>query len=267
MKEILMMSLTTSCIVGVVWFFIKQAIWTRYLLPLVCHKSKPIITFNDGTGVMSITADTSFNAEEEIKKQIDKERNLMPEAHIQNPYDNPWVMFQQSPENYRIYNYQRDLYLKYKERQIRNLVTEEFERVSLVPIRLVVKNKGKTPTGKCNIEINFSNDTVVFGSNSFVECVDCIMNKPMLAKGHSFPCLNWGKAEYKYRKLDKALHIESPIRLTMDCLNQCITNNDTIPIFYVDSRMISKLNIYWKIVDPLHQNPMTGELTLNINRD
>ena len=65
------------------------------------------------------------------------------------------------------------------------------------------------------------------------------MNKPVFAKGHSFPCVNLGTTEYKYKKLDKELHVKSPIMLTMDNLNQYITNSDTIPVFYVDSRITS----------------------------
>ena len=265
MKDCLMLFFTSSCIVGVIWYFIKQSIWARYISPVVSRKSKPIITFDNGTNVMAVSINTSFDIEDEVKKQLNKETQLLPEAHIQNPYNNPWVLLTQLPENYRIYNSQRGLYLKYKERQIRNLVSEEYDRKSLIPIRLVIKNNGKIPTGKCNIEINFSNDVVVFDNNSFVECIDGVMNKPVLAKGHSFPCLNLGSTEYRYKKLDKAKHVESPIRLTMDCLNQCMTNNDTIPIFYVDTHMKSRMNIYWKIVEPSHQNPIEGELVLNIN--
>ena len=64
----------------------------------------------------------------------------------------------------------------------------------------------------------------------------------------------------------RGAYFYNSIRFTMDSLNQYITNSDTILIFYVDSRMTSKLNIYWKIVEPTHQNPITGELVLNINR-
>lgn len=55
--------------------------------------------------------------------------------------------------------------------------------------------------------------------------------------------------------------------LTMDNLNQYMTNSDTIPVFYIDSRIASKLTIFWKIVEPAHPKPITGELTLNINRN
>ena len=216
---------------------------------------------------MSVSISTSFDIEDEVKKRLNKETQLLPEAHLQNPYDNPLVQLSQSPENYRIYNSQRGLYLKNKEQQIINTVIEEFERKSLVPVKFVIKNKGKIPTGKCNIEINFSNDTVVFDNNSFVACIDSVMNKPVLAKGHSFPCLNLGTTEYKYKKLDKELHVKSPILLTMDNLNQYITNSDTIPVFYIDSRITSKLTISWKIVEPAHPKPIIGELTLNINRN
>ena len=187
-----------SSIVGVIGFFVKQSIWTRYISPIVSRKSKPIITFDNGTDVMSVSISTSFNLEDEVKKkQLNKETQLLPEAHLQNSYDNPLVQLSQSSENYRIYNSQRGLYLKNKEQQIGNTVIEEFERKSLVPVKFVIKNKGKIPTGKCNIEINFSNDTVVFDNNSFVACIDRVMNKPVLAKGHSFPCLNLGTTEYK----------------------------------------------------------------------
>lgn len=259
--------LSISSIVGVIWFFVNQSIWTRYISPIVSRKSKPIITFDNGTDVMSVSISTSFDIEDEVKKRLNKEAQLLPEAHLQNPYDNPLVQLSQSPENYRIYNSQRGLYLKNKEQQIINTVIEEFERKSLVPVKFVINDKGKIPTGKCNIEINFSNDTVVFDNNSFVACIDCVMNKPVLAKGHSFPCLNLGTTEYKYKKLDKELHVMSPILLTMDNLNQYITNSYIIPVFYIDSRITSKLTISWKIVEPAHPKPIIGELTLNINRN
>mgnify|MGYP005752314809 CR=1 FL=1 len=259
--------LAISSIVGVIWFFVNQSIWTRYISPIVSRKSKPIITFDNGTDVMSVSISTYLDIEEEVKKQLNKETQLLPEAHIQNPYDNPWVLLSQSPENYRIYNSQRGLYLKNKEQQIRNTVIEEFESKSLVPVKFVIKNKGKIPTGKCDIEINFSDDTVVFDKNSFVECIDCVMNKPMLAKGHSFLCLNLGTTEYKYKKFNEELYVKSPITLTMDNLNQYMTNRDTIPVFYIDSRITSKLTISWKIVEPAHPKPIIGELTLNINRN
>lgn len=259
--------LSISSIVGVIWFFVNQSIWTRYISPIVSRKSKPIITFDNGTDVMSVSISTSFDIEDEVKKRLNKEAQLLPEAHLQNPYDNPLVQLSQSPENYRIYNSQRGLYLKNKEQQIINTVIEEFERKSLVPVKFVINDKGKIPTGKCNIEINFSNDTVVFDNNSFVACIDCVMNKPVLAKGHSFPCLNLGTTEYKYKKLDKELHVMSPILLTMDNLNQYITNSYIIPVFYIDSRITSKLTISWKIVEPAHPKPIIEELTLNINRN
>ena len=55
--------------------------------------------------------------------------------------------------------------------------------------------------------------------------------------------------------------------LKMNSLNQYMTNSDTIPVFYIDSRITSKLTISWKIVEPAHSKPITGELTLNINRN
>lgn len=129
-----------SSIVGVIWFFLNQSIWTRYISPIVSRKSKPIITFDNGTDVMSVSICTTFNIEGEVKKQINKEKQLLPEAQLQNPYDNLWVLLSQLPENYRIYNSQRGMYLKYKEKQITNSVSEEFERKSLIPVRCVIKD-------------------------------------------------------------------------------------------------------------------------------
>lgn len=78
-----------SSIVGVIGFFVKQSIWTRYISPIVSRKSKPIITFDNGTDEMSFSISTSFDIEDEVKKQLNKETQLLPEAHLQNPYDNP----------------------------------------------------------------------------------------------------------------------------------------------------------------------------------
>lgn len=59
--------LTISSIVGVIWFFVKQTIWTRYISPIVSRKSKPIIAFDNGTDVMSVSISTSFDIEDEVK--------------------------------------------------------------------------------------------------------------------------------------------------------------------------------------------------------
>lgn len=57
-----------SSIVGVIGFFVKQSIWTRYISSIVSQKSKPIITFDNGTDVMSVSISTSFDIENEVKK-------------------------------------------------------------------------------------------------------------------------------------------------------------------------------------------------------
>lgn len=59
-----------SSIVGVIGFFVKQSIWTRYISSIVSQKSKPIITFDNGTDVMSVSISTSFDIENEVKKTI-----------------------------------------------------------------------------------------------------------------------------------------------------------------------------------------------------
>lgn len=140
-KEFLTTFLTISSIVGVIWFFVKQSIWTRYIFPFITHKSKPIITFNDGENITTATVNECFDIDVEIEVRIQKERQFLPKAHIQNPYDNPLAMFLQSPENYRIYNTQRDLYLKSKEQQIKHLTTEDFEKHIIVPLKQIVKKR------------------------------------------------------------------------------------------------------------------------------
>lgn len=57
--------LAISSIVGVIWFFVNQSVWTRYISPIVSRKSKPIITFDNGTYVMSVSISTSFDIEDE----------------------------------------------------------------------------------------------------------------------------------------------------------------------------------------------------------
>lgn len=65
--------LAISSIVGVIWFLVKQSIWTRYISPIVSRKSKQIITFDNGTDVMSVSISTSFYIEDEVKKRLNKE--------------------------------------------------------------------------------------------------------------------------------------------------------------------------------------------------
>lgn len=100
MKEIFIGLFCVSSIVAILQFLIRQSIWTRYISPVVSRKSKPIITFENGTDVMSVSISTFFDIEDEVKKQLNKEIQLLPEAHIQNPYDNPWALLMQLPENY-----------------------------------------------------------------------------------------------------------------------------------------------------------------------
>ena len=68
--------LAISSIVGVIWFLVKQSIWTRYIFPIVSRKSKPIITFDNGTDVMSVSISTSFNIAMESFKEVENDKGL-----------------------------------------------------------------------------------------------------------------------------------------------------------------------------------------------
>lgn len=265
MKELFWEVFSITTIVGIIVYLIRQFIW-KCFENIIRRKPKPVITFKNGGKEEQFEVNIDTDIESEVCRQMDVERDSLPKAHIQNPYDNPWALIQESPENYNVYNSQRDLYLASKEKQIRDTVTEKYERKVFVPINLVVSNNGKVPMGKCDIEISFSEGAEVYHESAFKECTGAIFRKPVLARGHSFPCLNMGTEEYHFNKLDPQEKLDAPLRYKLDALNQHITNEDVIPLFYVDARKIERLNVVWRIIEPSYREPIIGELVLNINR-
>lgn len=265
-KDIFGEIFSVAALVGLVLYLFRQSFWIRFIEPIARIKSDPCITFEDGLSIKNIDADIDINLEEEIRKEIDRERKNVPEARLTNPYNNPWVLMFECRENYNIYNEQRDEYLQHEEKRIRNVEIERYEQKVMMPLKLVVKNKGKVPTGKCDIEISFSEDANVYEESAFVEHTDSRLTKPVLAKGSAFPRLRLARETYKFKKLDASKCVSSPLKYKLDALNQQMTNDTTLPVYYVDSRKVTQLNISWKIIEPSHTEPLTGELVVNINK-
>lgn len=252
---------------GLVLYLFRQSFWLRFLEPIVKRKSEPCITFEDGLSIKNIDADIDINLEEKIIKEIDRERKNVPEARLTNPYDNPWALMFECPENYKIYNKQREEYLQHEEKRIRHVENQKYEQKVMKPLKLVIQNKGKVPTGKCDIEISFSECANVYEESAFAENSDIRLEKPVLAKGNAFPCLKLASKTYKFKKLDASKCVCSPLKYRLDVLNQQMIDDNTLPIYYVDLRKVTQLNILWKIIEPSYTEPLTGELVVHINKD
>lgn len=267
LKEVTVNIFSVAGVVGLLLYLFRQSFWLRFIEPIVRRKSEPCITFEDGLSIVNIDADIDINLEENIKQEIDRVRKNMPEARMTNPYDNPWTLMFECPENYNIYNKQREEYLRHEEKRIRYVENEKYEQKVMKPLKLVIQNKGKVPTGKCDIEISFSECENVYEESAFAENSDIRLEKPVLAKGSAFPCLRLAPETYKFKKLDASKCVCSPLKYRLDVLNQQMIDDNTLPIFYVDSRKVTQLNILWKIIEPSYTEPLTGELVVHINKD
>lgn len=265
-KDVFWGIFSVAGLVGLALYLFRQSLWIRFIEPMVRRKSDPCITFEDGLSIKNIDADIDINLEENIKQEIDRVRKNVPEARLTNPYDNPWALMFECPANYNIYNKQREEYLQHEEKRIRHVENEKYEQKVMKPLKLVIQNKGKVPTGKCDIEISFSECANVYEESAFVERIDSRLKKPVLAKGSAFPCLRLARETYKFKKLDASKCVSSPLKYKLDALNQKLTDDTTLPVYYVDSRKVTQLNISWKIIEPSHTEPLTGELVVNINK-
>ncbi|MDY2624104.1 MAG: hypothetical protein SOV62_06390 [Alloprevotella sp.] len=251
-------------IILILRYLLQISIWTRWIQPLVVRKPKPVITFADGTDVITIPKYPSVNIDTEIDKRLNKEHERLPYVEMVDPYLNPFMAMQNNTSNNRIYNELLQDYFEKKEVEYKNLVTSEDENRFMIPIQLIIENRGCVPCGKTDIDIEFSNNNHVYLSNAKEMIKGYSFEEPIHCPTGMFPCLDMKKVPYSYEKWNFDKFADKKLAYKMEGLNQHRKDETLIGCIYVDSRFETHILIDWTIVEPSYSTPLTGELVINI---
>lgn len=264
MKEIFWGLFGIASIILILRYLLQISIWTRWIQPLVVRKPKPVITFADGKDVISISKYLPVNVDNEINKRLNKEHERLPYVEMVDPYLDPFKAMQNNTTNNRIYNDLLKEYFKKKEIEYKNLVSSEEEKRFMIPIPLIIENRGSVPCGKTDIDIEFSDNTHVYLLNAKETITEYSLEEPIQCPDGMFPCLDLKKVSYSYVKWNFDKFANKKLTYKMEGLNQHRKNEKLIGCLYVDSRFQSRILIDWTIVEPSYGTPLTGELVINI---
>lgn len=264
MKEIFWGILGIAGIILILRYLLQISIWTRWIQPIVVRKPKPVITFADGTDVISIPKYTSVNIDNEVGDRLKKEHERLPYVKMVDPYLNPFMAMQNNTSNNSIYNQLLQEYFEKKETEYKNLVTSEDENRFMIPIHLIIENRGCVPCGKTDIDINFSDNTHVYLSNAKEQVTGYSLEEPIQCPSSMFPCLDMKTVPYYYTKWNFDKFVDKKLTYKMEGLNQHRKDDKLIGCLYVDSRYETRILTDWTIVEPLYSTPLTGELVINI---
>lgn len=264
MKDIFFGIVSVASLILIIRYLLQISIWTRWIQPLVVRKPKPVIIFADGTEVITISRYTSKDIDNEIQERLNKEHERLPYVEMIDPYINLFGAMQNNTSNNRIYNQLLQDYFEKKESEYKNIAISEDEKRFMMPIQLIIENRGCVPCGKTDIDIAFSDNTHVYLSNAKEQKTGYSLEEPIQCPSGVFPCLEMRKKEYIYNKWNFANHVDKILSYKMDGLNQHRKNDKLIGCLYVDSRFESRILIDWTIVEPLYSEPITGELVINI---
>lgn len=264
MKEIFWGILGIAGIILMLRYLLQISIWTRWIQPIVVRKPKPVITFADGTDVISIPKYTSVNIDNEIDDRLNKEHERLPYVKMVDPYLNPFMAMQNNTTNNRIYNDLLKEYFKNKEIEYKNHVLSEEEKSFMIAIPLIIENRGSVPCGKTDIDIEFSDNTHVYLSNAKETITGYSLEEPIQCPSGMLPCLDMKTVPYSYAKWNFDKFVDKKLTYKMDGLNQHRKDDKLIGCIYVDSRYETRILIDWTIVEPSYSTPLTGELVVNI---
>lgn len=264
MKEIFWGLFCIASIILILRYLLQISIWTRWIQPLVVRKPKPIITFADGKDVITISKYLSVNINDEINKRLNKEHERLLYVEMVDPYLDPFKAMQNNTTNNRIYNDLLQEYFKKKETEYKNLAVSEDEKRFMIPVYLLIENRGSVPCGKTDIDIEFSDNTHVFLSNAKETITEYSLEEPIQCPDGMFPYLALKKVSYSYEKWKFDKFANKKLTYKMEGLNQHRKNEKLIGCLYVDSRFQGRILIDWTIVEPSYGTPLTGELVINI---
>ena len=264
MKEIFWGIFSIAGIILILRYLLQISIWTRWIQPIVVRKPKPVITFADGTDVVTIPKYTSVNIDTEVDNFLNREHVRLPYVEMVDPYLNPFMAMKNNTTNNNIYNQLLQEYFEKKETEYRNIVTSEDENRFMVPIHLIIENRGCVPCGKTDIDITFSDNTHVYLSNAKEQVTGYSLEEPIQCPSGMFPCLDMKTVPYSYTKWNFDKYVDKKLTYKMEGLNQHRKDDKLIGCLYVDSRSQTRILIDWTIVEPSYSTPLTGELVINI---
>lgn len=199
MKEIFLGLFCIAIIILILRYLLQISIWTRWIQPLVVRKPKTIITFADGKDIITIPKYQSVNVKNEIDKRLNKEHERLPYVEMVDPYLNPFKDMQNNITNNRVYNDLLQEYFNKKETEYKNLVVSENKKRFMIPVYLIIENRGSVPCGKTDIDIEFSDNSHVYLSNSIETIAEYSLEESIQCPDGIFSCL----ALKKYRILTK----------------------------------------------------------------
>lgn len=134
----------------------------------------------------------------------------------------------------------------------------------MIPIQLIIENRGCVPCGRTDIDISFSDNTHVYLLNAREQKTGYSLEEPIQYPSGVYPCLDFWEKGYLYYKWNFDQNVYKTLSYKMDGLNQHRKNDKLIGCLYVDSRFESRILIDWTIVEPSYSDSLTGGLVINI---
>lgn len=199
-KEILISLLSVSTLVGIITFIVRQGIWTRYIQPLVSHKPKLSIRFENGLDVLNLEKANPRDVEKAVVEVMTKEQQKHPYMHYAEPsFNNPFPqLFEGDSTNKKIYNKQLGEYLKEKEKEVRNIEIGLIEDEFMKPVKLVLRNDGKVGSGKLNIHLMIEPNEHVFCADNRDYLNGETIEPPVFIPDGALPFLDYKCISYTY---------------------------------------------------------------------
>lgn len=262
MKELVLSIVSITALAVMIGYFIRQSIWTRWILPMIQRKPKPKVLFSNGMDVIHVCQPAFTDVDELVRQSMAEEIKQHPRQQYEEPsYENMGAFLQGSVKNKRIYNDLLTLYLKKKEEAYSHIHKSEYEDSLLIPIKLMLKNTGNVPCKKLKVTVTPDNMTHLYFEDARTLVKATCMKPPIYAGENCFPPLNSGVEEYQYVAWDFSKHMSQEISVHQDFLHQHDVS-DRLPLLYVDSRQKGKILLDWEIIEENISSPVTGELVL-----
>ena len=262
MKELVLSIVSITALAAMIGYFIRQSIWTRWILPMVQRNAKPKLLFDGGLDVIHVQQPSSTDVDELVRQSIAEEELQHPRQQYEEPsYENMGAFLQGPVGNKKIYNKLLSLYLKKKEEAYSNIHKGKYEDSFMIPIKLIVKNIGNVPCKKLKVTVTPDNTTHLYLENARTLVKATYIKPPIYAGEECFPILNRGEEEYQYAEWDFSKHLSQEITVYQDFIHQ-LDVSDCLPLFYVDSRQKGKILLDWEIIEENISSPVTGELVL-----
>lgn len=265
MKELVLSVVSITALAAMITYFIRQSIWTRWILPMVQRNAKPKLLFDGDLDVIHVQQPFFADVNDLVRQSMTEEIKQHPRQEFEEPsYENLGAFFQGPIENKRIYNNLLTLYLKKKEEAYSLIHIGEYEDSFMIPIKLLLKNVGDVPCKKLKVTIDSDDMTHLYFEDARTLAKATCMKPPIYAGENCIPPLNSGVEEYQYVSWDFSKHLSQRITEYLDFLHQHDVS-DCLQILYVDSRHKGKILLDWEIIEENISTPVTGELVLWVN--